>query len=606
MTSRGMHQLPVKYWRQEKRIWKPSRRFLKMFWVLRKTDQPLGDDGDLSWLTETPSIWPATDLDIRADDVHEPLWSSFNDLDQPRLLDSHHEIVPVPDMSIAQAPVHLSSTLIEYWFRQICPVRSTFDSEVNNNRSLPRDSWATSEAVFHTMQVVSAACLVDTMPQLSETLPSLKEQATLAITLRISQIRNLRVAGVTADLVFAILAMGTSSHWVLPGNSDYPWLESAHELLSIWAVGISAADALLHAYFRQALAYWEMLFTVVGRGSNSSNVEKRRRRYRGRLRRAMLLEANDFESTTDEHQPFSSSLKPLGTLSNSWCGISNEVIEVFGQVLALCRSACEYNQGKTLLTLDATSKALCDIAVANELATELLSMDFDTIVLLEEVQGFEVDTQDKNTPVSHLLQTAEAYRRAGLLQLYLTFDDLVINTSSIPDGTTTTDAVPSEATVKETRARSLLDMTLQLVATLEKIPVESGSKFIHPMLYVSAAAGLRFDRWSEGSGLSRIPEDVSSSPVDHSVSPDWTSIDATQATLCFQDNSDALATFIPQSILKVAKARRLVWSRLNTIRQASPYKAGDSLLRLPRSLKSYGRNTTRRKWTLQQSLGSRF
>lgn len=298
----------------------------------------------------------------------------------------------------------------------------------------------------------------------------------------------------------------------------------------------------------------------------------------------MLLEADDLEATTDEHQPFSPSLKPLGTLPNSWCGVSNEVIEVFGQVLALCRSACEYNQDKTLLSLHTTSKALCDIAVANELATELLSMDFDTIVLLEEVQGFDVDTQDSNTPVSHLLQTAEAYRKAGLLQLYLTFDDLVINTSSIPNGTTTTGAVPSEGMVKETRAGSLLDMTLQLVATLEKIPAESGSKFIHPMLYVSAAVGLRFDRWSGDSNLSGIPEDVSSGPFDPSVSPDWTLTDATQPTLCLQDSSDAFATFIPQSILKVAKARRLVWSRLSMIRQASPYKAGDSLLRLVKTI----------------------
>lgn len=488
-------------------------------------------------------------------------------------------------MSIAQAPVHLSTTLIEYWFRHICPVRSTFDSEVNNNRSLPRDSWATSEAVFYTMQVISAACLVDTMPQLSETLPSLKEQATLAITQRISQVRNLRVARVTADLVFAVLAMGTSSHWVLPGNPDYPWLESAHELLSIWAVGISAADALLHAYFRQALAYWEMLLTVVGRGSNSSTVEKRRRRYRGRLRRAMFLESGDLDASTDEHQPFSSGIKPLGTLPNSWCGVSNDVVEIFGQVLALCRSACEDNRNKTLLTLGTASKALCDIAVANELEKELLNMDFDTVVLLEEVQGFHVDTQDSNTPVSHLLQTAEAYRKAGLLQLYLTFDDLLVNASSGRDGSTTTDAVPSEATDKETRATSLVDMALQLVATLEKVPAESGSKFIHPMLYLSAAVGLRFDRCSGATHGSDLPEDLNSGPFDPSIpQADWTLLDPTQSTLCLPDSSDSLATFIPQSILKVAKARRLVWSRLSMIRQASPHKAGDSLLRLVKSM----------------------
>lgn len=551
-------------------------------------DRPIspGDACDLNWLTEVPSTWPATDLDIGAEHVQEPLWSSFDVLDQSGLSGPQHQLVPFHNTSIVQAPVHLSSTLIEYWFRHICPVRSTFDSNVNNNRTLPRNSWATSEAVFYTMQAMSAACLADTMPQVREALPSLRGQATLAITQGMSQVRNLGVARVTADLVFAVLAMGTSSHWVIPGNSNYTWLDSARELLSIWAVGISAADALVHAYFRQALAYWEMLLTVVGREPNSSNVEKRRRKYGDKLRRAMSLEADGLDSMRDEHQPISPSLKPLGTLPNSWCGVSNEVIEVFGQVLALCRSTCEYNRDKKSLTLDTASKTLCDIAVAHELEKELLSMDFDTIVLLEEVQGFYVvETLDDNTPISHLLQTAEAYRKAGLLHLYLTFDDLPVNTTVGRDGSTAMDGVPSEAMNKETRARSLVDMALQLVATLEKIPAESGSKFIHPMLYLSAAVGLRFDKGTGGSRESQAPENLHNGSVDASNSQaDWSLLDSMQPESCVSESPDALATFIPQSILKIAEARRLVWSRLGMIRQAVPYKASDSLRRLVKTV----------------------
>lgn len=548
----------------------------------------MGDDCDLDWLTEVPSTWPATDLDIGAEHVQEASWSSHCVVNQSGMSGPQHQLVPLPNTRIVQAPVQLSSTLIEYWFRHICPVRSTFDSNINNNRTLPRNSWATSEAVFYTMQVMSAACLADAMPQVAEALPSLREQATLAITQGISQVRNLRVARVTADLVFAVLAMGTSSHWVHPGNSNHPWLQLAHELLSIWTDGMLAADALLHAYFRQALAYWEMLLTVVGRGSNSSGIDKRRRKYRDRLRRTMFLEADDLAPTIDEHQTDSSSLKPLGTLPNSWCGVSNEVIEVFGQVMALCRSVCDYDHQKTSMTLDSASQALCDIAVANELAKELLSMDFDTIVLLEEVQGFYiVETRDDNTPISHLLQTAEAYRKAGLLQLYLTFDDLPVKTTTGRDdvSTTTTTALPAESIDKESRSRSLVDMALQLVATLEDIPVESGSKFIHPMLYLSAAVGLRFDMGSRGSHGSEFLEDINGGPDDISIcQADWSLLDATQPESCAEEHSDALATFIPQSILKIAEARRLVWSRLSMIRRAVPYKASDSLLRLVKTV----------------------
>ncbi|EKJ71627.1 hypothetical protein FPSE_08073 [Fusarium pseudograminearum CS3096] len=536
----------------------------------------MGHDCDFAWLTEAPPTFQVTDLDLREEHIDEPLWNSFNILERPRV--SQHGLTSMSNPSIVHRPVHLSTTLIEYWFQHICPVRSTFDSEVNNNRSLARNSWGTSEAVFYTMQAMSAACLVHTLPHLSEILPTLREQATLAIAQGISRVRSLRVAQVTADLVFAVLAMGTSSHWVTP-NSDYPWLESARELLSIWSVGISAADALLHAYFRQALAYWEMLLTVVGPGSKPSNLEKRRQKYHGRLRRAMLLEADDVDDISYGNPSMNSNLKPLGTLPNSWCGISNEVIETFGQVLALCRSACERNQDKAALTLDMTSKALCDIAVAHELEKELLSMDFDTMVLLEEVQGFYVDTLDNNTPVTHLLQTAEVYRKAGLLQLYLTFDDLVVNTSGGCDKATSIGG----AADGEPRSKSLADLALQLVGALEGIPVESGSKFIHPMLYVSAAAGLRFDKYFDFHcpGMSgEINSDQSylfASPMD------WNSLEPTQAQY-LPKISDTVAMLIPQSILKIANARRLVWSRLSMIRHALPYKASDSFLRLVKTI----------------------
>lgn len=541
-------------------------------------DEPiiLNDDCDYSWLSETAP----RDLDIGAGLVGESLQNPFNSLERPEESYPQHDLISTSNPSIIQGPVHISTTLIEYWFRYICPVRSTFDSEVNNNRSLARDSWATSEAVFYTMQVMSAVCLVDTMPHLRQTLPSLREQSTLAITQGISRVRNLGLGPVTADLVFAVLAMGTSSHWITPENLDYSWLETARELLSMWTVGISAADALLHAYFCQALAYWEMLLALVGRGSNPSIVEKRRQKYHDKLRQAMLPEDGTFGTKLQPHLSISSNLKPLGTLPNSWCGISNEVIETFGQILALCRSACDYNQNQRTVGLEVASKILCDIAVASELEKELLSMDFDTIVLLEELQGFYVDTRDDNTPVSHLLETAEAYRKAGLLQLYLTFDDLAVNASG---GQNALAHGCDDAKDKMCREKCLIDLALQLVATLERIPAESGSKFIHPMLYVSAAAGLKFQRYPDFP-CAGTPEEVNNDLSDIFTSQlECDLLDLTSA-VCLPGSSDIIAAFVPQSVLKVAEARRLVLSRLDTIRQALPYKASDSFLRLVKTI----------------------
>ncbi|KAJ9419995.1 hypothetical protein QL093DRAFT_2636958 [Fusarium oxysporum] len=153
----------------------------------------------------------------------------------------------------------------------------------------------------------------------------------------------------------------------------------------------------------------------------------------------------------------SSSLKPLGTLPNTWCGISNEVIEIFGRLLALCRRACDYNQDQTTIGLKIASKALGDIAFVRELEIELLSVDFKTTVLLEEPQDFNVDTRDDGSPVPHLLERAEAYRKAGLLQLYLTLDDPVVSASDRQNAPTSSS---DDAKDQASRPKSLIDLTL--------------------------------------------------------------------------------------------------------------------------------------------------
>ncbi|KAL6912494.1 hypothetical protein FSST1_010254 [Fusarium sambucinum] len=528
----------------------------------------------LSLLQTTPSHNPISTAD-------EILWGHSHDLETFELSSVPLDPATVPDYRIIENPLHIPTILIEYWFRHICPGRSTFASKVNSNRSLAEGTWTTSEALFYTMQAMSAMCLMGVMPELSETLPLLREQAIFSIDQRISRIRTMQTARIPSDLVFAVFALGTSSHWITPTVSGQPWLESAREILSMWRLRLSAAEALLYNYFCQALTYWEMLVTVVGYGSNFMAVEKRRQLYRGRLLSAMGLEPENSNLTQDDNTFPSLSIKIVGTLPNSWCGISDEVIEVFGQVLALCRSACGYNQSNTVSTTETATRTLCDIAVANELKTELLNMDFDTIVLLEEVEGYYVETQDDKTPVSHLLQTAEAYRKAGLLQLYLAFDDLNVSTDEGRDGPTTAGARLGDAVDKDSRGRLINDLTLQLVAILETIPAESGSKFIHPMLYLSAAVGLRFDKQASDSHGPELSEGVNDGSLDISMPQvDW----CLNPTIDAAADFNGLATFIPQSILKVAEARRFVWSRLSMIRQALPYKASDSLLRLVKAI----------------------
>ncbi|KAH7268184.1 fungal-specific transcription factor domain-containing protein [Fusarium solani] len=376
---------------------------------------------------------------------------------------------------LAKTLTHMPTALVEHWFRYICPTRSTFDSETNYNRRLACNTWSTSEAVFYTLQAMSAEY---SMPHLSK---DLRAQAVAAVDQEMNRIRSVQTTMVTVDLVFAVFKLGTSLSGT-PDTGEHSWSDLAHELLTVWGMQMSAADVLLHAYFCQALTYWEMVLAAIGGGSIPRRVDRKRWKYETSARRDMQLLDGDLGTPGPSPLPYDPGLNLLGTRPNSWCGISNEVIDLFGQVLALCRTKVRGN-------LSSATDALYDTYLAHEFQRELLAMDFDTLVLMDEVNGYFIETRDDKTPISHLLQTAEAYRQAALLQLHLAFNHLSVDTTP--------------------RAEFLLRLVLRLLETLEQIPLDSGSRTIHPMLYLSAAAGLRHLEPSASTGVCTLQVGIS-------------------------------------------------------------------------------------------------
>ncbi|KAE8163422.1 hypothetical protein BDV40DRAFT_299556 [Aspergillus tamarii] len=112
--------------------------------------------------------------------------------------------------------------------------------------------------------------------------------------------------------------------------------------------------------------------------------------------------------------------------------------------------------------------------------------------------------------ISPLLQIPERYRQAALSQLQLKFRGLFMISEERHSEFITTDALPNDEignTVvnEQSRAEFLLTLAMQLGAALEQTPANSGSKSIHHMLYVSAAAGLRYDTFAVPQGDFHVP-----------------------------------------------------------------------------------------------------
>ena len=466
-------------------------------------------------------------------------------------------------LAFFHAPVDLSTTLVQYWFTHICPMWSVFDSEQSLNRKLPSNTWTTSEPVFYALQAMSAASLAESSPQFSSMLPSLVTRATTTITLKLQALRNspaVPAVNITVDLLFALCAIGTSLHWNDSSQFGDELLHDAKEVLGLWTMSLSAVDAMVHAYFHQALTYWQMLHTFVGRGPKLHQLDRRRSRYRLRLRKAMQFDHDS--DPIDQHRACDGRPYLDGSRLHPWCGISSEVIDLFGQVLALCRSTRSKDNRSRASQSNTTADMLCDIHIARDLQNELLVLDFDAIVTADEIPGRCLQTGDEKTPITHLIRTAEAYRQASLIQLYLTFQDLDIEPTK-----TVTFSYDRYFAVGfnhngASRTQRLSCMALQLTEILKTLPPDSGTRCIQPPLLIVAAAGLRMD--SDPAILdttSMSPQSIHMLPTCRA---NYLATDGSLAHPSITESPVTVATF------EVAKARRFTKSRLRALQDTLP------------------------------------
>ncbi|KAJ9490566.1 hypothetical protein VN97_g2692 [Penicillium thymicola] len=445
---------------------------------------------------------------------------------------------------------------------------------------------------------MSAARLSVSTPQLWGIETALRSQAVAAVDEAIYLARSSQSPKVQPDLVYAVFTLGNSWDCTLPTRSEYPWLESARELLSIWGVELPTSDVPLHAYFCQALSYWEMLMAAAGRGSIPARLEEKRQPYNVRLWQAMGVSGCNANAVPIESLPCDLGQSLLGTRPNSWSGISNEVVDVSGQVLALCHNVSRQIKNTAGFATLLAGEILCNLSLAHDLQRELLAMDFETLVLMDEIQGFPVQTQDDNTPIAHLVQTAEAYRQAALLQLHLAFSDL----ERVPRGAyqclrgrLPAETIDNITEYQPSRAQYLLLLTLDLVATLEQIPPQSGSRSIHLILYLSAATGLKFEvpfksgDISNGNGELGAGQLSSDSMWDslgmNPFLPSLPTLDISEithpSTFDIRDTTD---TVIPRSTLETIRARDLVLTRLSSLQQTLPHRRMDETLQFVKAI----------------------
>lgn len=504
------------------------------------------------------------------------------------------------DPRIFYTPTHVPTILIEHWFSDVCPMWNIFDSDSNFNRQFASSSWSSSEPVFYAMQSMSAACLVDTLPAMMPVLSSLTTKALAAIRSRVSFYESKQCVVVSefpTDLLFAIFAMGTSLHWKHGFELGGSLMKYAHSVMDRYKrrlPSMAPSERKDLAFFQKALICWEGILSAADSNFSPISFVIRRQAYQARIA------SRQFQPSSPQPSFGPPALSLSDAELHPWCGVSSDVLQKFGQVMTLCHLA---QRRRFHAIEDGGLEMSCDLGLARELASELAVMDFTPKSQQSYTKHHHLRTNDNDTPLSHLLGIAEAYRQACFLQLCLTFEDLPIHDTAFFNLGLSPQAYSADlASHGMTRIQGLVGLSLQLVESLKKIPPESGSRCMQPLLYLCAASGLQFNPLSPLESNSTHSQAAAQGDIEHDQTgmynrylggqgydSDLGVVDTTLASTL--DGSTAFTSQQPNidqgltlSAFKVAQARSFVKKRLGMLQQLLPPRYTGTALRLAEAI----------------------
>lgn len=305
-------------------------------------------------------------------------------------------------LSISRPLNNPSWTLIEYYFKEVAALFSSYDSQMNPFRTTVSRLWGSSLAMCRTMQSMAAATLVNDFPQFGPLGLKMREEAIEIIT---------REPIMDEKSLLALLMLGQTASWHDPKDLGISFFNLLRQQLTTLGsctpeFGVKSSSNN-YRFFEEALIYWEMLLSFVADTDTLSSDSK--------------------PSSTDESLV-------LQRVPHPWTGIARDTQFTVHEVGRLVRRERQRIRARRFTSQEEITKAQIAIEKARELEDRLLGLAHPT-------EAEIVSPGDDETPVWHLLTMAEVYRCTGLMQLYRVFPDLLRNrlSSSSPSSTSVRD-----------------------------------------------------------------------------------------------------------------------------------------------------------------------
>jgi hypothetical protein len=392
--------------------------------------------------------------------------------------------------SVPSFLIQLPVMLVQYYFHTVCNQWSSFDCPLNPFRIIISRLWSRNAAIYFAIQSMSAASLANDFPTMRAIGIQTQQQAIACLNNSVHQGSN---QAKDDEYFLALLMIGSTTGWHDPSDLGLPYLRAAQEHLSRQKRQCKNPDSALakqYPLFKQCLLWWNLLAAFVTEESP-------------------IL---DMEGNSD--MDLSVYLVDGQALPHPWTGSLRYSLNLFYRTARVIRAAKTAHRRRPE-NLDSTLIDLTSMAEELDLRQEAEHLEHKILFTGFSFYCGPVDLGDTNTPPSHFLTLAEAYRCTALLQIYHVFPDILEERLHNNENSETENLIPalflllfpmatewSSRSVEDTRRT----LALHIVSLLAQLPTTSGTNVMQPIVLACISSDLVFSSESVlGATANAIP-----------------------------------------------------------------------------------------------------
>lgn len=397
--------------------------------------------------------------------TQEPSRESSPRLSRSLLMDFYRLPSPAPNPSSSD---DIESLLIQHYFKDVCAIFSSFDSILNPFRTTIGRIYQDSPSINYAIQSMAAAHLANTFPNMAAIGVELQNKAHDALEAELPLAQSGQASATKTFLSIMLLGLTTSWHDSTALGTEY--LSTARSLILPKLLSRSEEVEVQREaqFFEESLIHWEMLMGFVTEDAMSFSPSSG-------LRPRIVSKKN--------------TRRPDGkVVPHPWTGIAPMVQFLFAEVGRLVRRERAMNKNSAM-----------DFRQRQENLQNAASLEEDFLAVECPSVDEVADTGDERTPKEDFIVLAEAYRCAGLLEIYRVFPSLLrkrLGSGKFKGVGSVNFQFPMpryETPYEDTDIKLWLNsLAMHILQSLDGLPASSGTFCVQPLLLVVAASELKF------------------------------------------------------------------------------------------------------------------